>query len=81
MFIIYTIPDVNGRPKHDNPFGKAKEKDVHFTCLSRHDNPFGRTKEKDVHFNFTIKCIVFTKLHFIGKCNVSIKLHNRNTNN
>jgi hypothetical protein len=26
--LIFSIPDVNGRPKHDNPFGKAMEKDV-----------------------------------------------------
>lgn len=30
MSIICAIPDVNGRPKHDNPFGKATEKDVMF---------------------------------------------------
>jgi hypothetical protein len=35
MFNICAIPDVNGRPKHDNPFGKAKKKNAHFNIIRK----------------------------------------------
>jgi hypothetical protein len=35
MFIMYAIPVVNGRPKHDNPFGKAKERNAHFNIIRK----------------------------------------------
>ena len=35
MFLICAIPDVNGHPKHDNPFGKAMEKDATISLITQ----------------------------------------------
>jgi hypothetical protein len=35
VFFTGAIPDVNGRPKHDNPFGKAMEKDAMIPLITQ----------------------------------------------
>jgi len=35
VFFICAIPDANGRPKHDNPFGKAMEKDATIPLITQ----------------------------------------------